>query len=66
MIKVEMIEDTATGVRSFFFQSSKPDDQEERDTLDKLLASLAGPDPRRGGFMLGSPGVLKIDVKIQE
>jgi hypothetical protein len=66
VIKVEMLEDSKTGIRTFFFESNRPDDANEKESLDKILASLVAPTAKRGSYVLGSPGVLKIEVKIQE
>jgi hypothetical protein len=65
MIKVELQETTA-GTTQIVFISSKPTDQSEVETLDKLLKTLAGPFPRRGGFIAGSPGALSIEVNTKE
>jgi hypothetical protein len=61
MIKVELLKQE-NGITTITFQSNKPEDKDEMDKLDELLLCLVSPLPKRGGFIAGSPGVLKVDI----
>lgn len=62
MIKVEVLEGE-NGIRLIFFEAMK---EEDRDKLDLVLEALAGPYPKRGGFVLGTLNpTLKLEVNLK-